>query len=212
MIQEVAIVLVIQEVLVAIKAVGNIKRIYTSGGNMIKKALTTVLSLAMLLMPSTIGEGEYKYSSPFSSKIPLESFKKITSINIARASPEVKEITESKKETVTVSRSENVRKMEVLVTAYDPYCVDGCKGKTSTGYDVSNTIYKDGMRIVAVDKNLIKLHSRIRIYDEKGNYMFTALAEDVGGAIKGEHIDLLVKNASEASKWGKKHLQIEVLD
>lgn len=173
----------------------------------VKAIATGLASIAMLLIPTTlIGEGQY--TSPISSKIPVKNFERITAIQLPRASPQHTQ----DENPVTVSRSEQVRKARFLVTAYTAYCSEGCIGKTKTGYDVSNTIYKDGMRIVAVDPREIKLHSRVRVYDENGDYMFTALAIDTGGAIKGEHIDLLVKNEREASRWGRKHLQIEILD
>src|SRR5690625_3012009 len=76
-------------------------------------------------------------------------------------------------------------------TAYTAFCDSGCIGITRTGYDVSKTIYYDGMRIIAVDPDVIPLHSIVEVKTE--NETFTAIALDTGELIKGNIIDLLME-------------------
>lgn len=96
----------------------------------------------------------------------------------------------------------------VNASAYVSTC-GGCSGRTVTGYDVTNTIYYNGYRIIATDTNEIPLYSIVRItYD---NISFDAICLDTGGAIKGKTIDLLVKSYNEAIQFGRKNVQVEVI-
>ena len=92
---------------------------------------------------------------------------------------------------------------------YTAHCNSGCSGRTATGYDVSNTIYYDGMRIIAVDPNVIKLGSIVEIRTPTES--FRAIALDTGGSIKGKTIDILVDSNAEANRWGKRSVQLRVI-
>lgn len=100
---------------------------------------------------------------------------------------------------------------EFEMTAYTSDC-KGCIGITKTGYDVRNTIYyDDGSRIVAVDPNVIELHSRLRITMPNGE-VIEAIALDTGGAIKGRRLDLLVENREKARvEVGRKRVKVELI-
>lgn len=94
------------------------------------------------------------------------------------------------------------KRIEVRVTAYCPCkicCGNHANGKTATGRDA----YKNG---VAVDPTIIPLGSRLDI-PGYGNWQ---LADDVGGAIKNNHIDVRFKTHKEALKWGTKTIKIRV--
>ncbi len=65
------------------------------------------------------------------------------------------------------------------------------KGKTFTGY------YPKEGRTIAVDPKVIPLHSIV--YIEGIGYF---VAEDIGEAIKGNHIDIYVENHEKAIKLG----------
>lgn len=86
----------------------------------------------------------------------------------------------------------------------------GCIGITKTGYDVSETIYYEGMRVIAVDPDVIPLYSIVEI--KAGETTFTAIALDTGGLIKGNIIDLLVETESEAYKWGRRHVKVRIVE
>lgn len=54
-------------------------------------------------------------------------------------------------------------------------------------------------RTIAVDRRKIKLGTKIRI---KGK---TYVAEDVGGGVKGKHIDIYFKSHKKVKKFGRKN-------
>ncbi len=96
-----------------------------------------------------------------------------------------------------VSRVREVRQM--LATAY---CV-GDKGVnrwTATG---KRTEYG----IVAVDPKVIKLGTLLYV---EGYGL--AFAEDVGGAIKGNRIDLFMKSRAEVRRWGRRLVKVFILE
>ena len=73
-----------------------------------------------------------------------------------------------------------------------PLCTDTPKGsRTATGH-----IPREG-RTVAVDKNIIPLHSVIYV---EGLGAF--VAEDVGGAVKGKHLDIYIDDHQRALNLG----------
>lgn len=73
-----------------------------------------------------------------------------------------------------------------------PKCTGTPKGsRTATGH-----IPREG-RTVAVDKKLIPLHSVIFV-EGLGTYV----AEDVGGAVKGRHLDIYVSDHQKALNLG----------
>ncbi|RPF51190.1 G5 and 3D domain-containing protein [Aquisalibacillus elongatus] len=98
--------------------------------------------------------------------------------------------------------------MNFTSTKYTAFC-DGCTGSTATGVDVSNTIYYNGMRIIAVDPSVIPLDSIVEV--KVGNNTFKAIAKDTGGAIKGKKIDILVDSKQEAWNWGYRSVQVRML-
>ncbi len=92
---------------------------------------------------------------------------------------------------------------------YTAFCSSGCTGRTATGYNVSNTIYYDGMRIIAVDPSVIPLGSIVEV--KTPSESFRAIALDTGGNINGKTIDILVDSVSEANRWGNRSVQLRVI-
>lgn len=81
------------------------------------------------------------------------------------------------------------------------YC--GCKkcsGKWGTR-TASGKKAKQG-RTIAVDKRKIKLGSKVQINGK------TYVAEDVGGGVKGKHIDMYFSSHSQVRKFGKKYRKV----
>lgn len=73
-----------------------------------------------------------------------------------------------------------------------PICTNSPKGsRTATGH-----IPREG-RTVAVDKNIIPLHSVIYV-EGLGSFV----AEDVGGAVKGKHLDIYIDDHDRALNLG----------
>src|SRR5699024_7446493 len=102
------------------------------------------------------------------------------------------------------------RQINVEATAYTAYCDTGCTGVTATGIDVSQSIYHEGRRVIAVDPAVIPLGSEVIV--KAGGQVFEAVAEDTGGDIKGHRIDVLVENVGEAKRFGRQHVSLEVMD
>ena len=95
-------------------------------------------------------------------------------------------------------------------TFYTAFCPSGCTGVTATGVDVSNTIYHEGKRIIAVDPNVIPLGSHVKVTLEDGT-SFEATAQDTGGDIEGNRIDVLVSSRDEAYKLGRQSVKVEII-
>ena len=92
--------------------------------------------------------------------------------------------------------------MTVTATAYCP-CVKCC-GKWADGITASGVKAKAN-HTIAVDKRVIPLGTHI-IYNGK-----EYVAEDTGGAIKGNKIDIYFDSHEEALEFGRQTIEIEVL-
>lgn len=93
--------------------------------------------------------------------------------------------------------------LKVLATAYDPgpgSCGPYANGKTCNGK-------RAGYGIIAVDPTVIPLGAKIFVPE----YGY-GIAADVGGAIKGNRIDLGFNSRPGAFKWGKKWVTITIVD
>lgn len=99
--------------------------------------------------------------------------------------------------------------IDVKATAYTAFCPTGCIGITATGYNVKNTVYKDGYRVIAVDPKVIPLGSIVEV--ESSGMSFKGIAEDTGGAIKGNRIDILMKDRSEAYNYGVRNAKVKII-
>lgn len=106
-------------------------------------------------------------------------------------------------ETSSSESSSQGETMSVTATAYTAKC-DGCSGVTSTGMDLNAN---PDQKVIAVDPNVIPLGTKVHVegYGE-------AIAGDVGGAIKGDKIDVHVPTKEEANSWGVRTVNVEILD
>ncbi len=92
------------------------------------------------------------------------------------------------------------KKLEVFATSYDQHC-EGCSGYTATGL-----ILEKGL--CAVDPKVIPMHTRFYV----PGYGFCQ-AEDVGGAIKGNRIDLGFDDFQwHQGEWSARNVEIYILD
>jgi len=110
-------------------------------------------------------------------------------------------------QTKSVSSKQNEQRegktMTVTATAYTAEC-DGCSGITFTGV---NLLQDREAKVIAVDPDVIPLGTEV--YVEGYGY---AVAEDIGGAIKGNRIDIHVPTKEEAFEWGVRDVEITILD
>ncbi|MBU5466013.1 LysM peptidoglycan-binding domain-containing protein [Virgibacillus sp. MSJ-26] len=93
--------------------------------------------------------------------------------------------------------------ISVSATAYTAKC-DGCSGVTSTGVDLNAN---PNAKVIAVDPSVIPLGSEV--YVEGYGY---ATAADVGGAIKGNKIDVHVPTKGEATSWGVRTVNVTIVE
>lgn len=91
------------------------------------------------------------------------------------------------------------RALTVLASAYTAHD-DGTSGYTYRG----NLVHKG---LIAVDPSVIPLGTRLYI----PGYGY-AVADDIGGAIKGNKIDLAFESRSEALQFGVQRITIFILD
>jgi 3D (Asp-Asp-Asp) domain-containing protein len=96
-------------------------------------------------------------------------------------------------------------------TAYVALCDTGCIGITKTGIDVRNTTTHKGKRVIAVDPSVIPLGSAVEIQLSDGT-TFEATAQDTGGNIRGQRIDLLTETEKEARQFGRQRLQVRIIE
>lgn len=96
------------------------------------------------------------------------------------------------------------------VTAYTATC-EGCTGITYSGYDVRHTVYSpEGLRVIATDPSVIPLGSTVRLTLSDGT-TYEAVALDIGSAIVGDRIDLLVESREEALQFGRQSVEVEII-
>ncbi|WP_010648485.1 3D domain-containing protein [Oceanobacillus massiliensis] len=112
----------------------------------------------------------------------------------------------AKVKTESASDSEQAPKgktISVSATAYTAKC-DGCSGITYTGIDLNKN---PNAKVIAVDPNVIPLGSEV--YVEGYGY---ATAADIGGAIKGNEIDIHVPTDKEAVSYGIQTIDVTIVE
>ncbi len=91
----------------------------------------------------------------------------------------------------------------VKATAYTADC-EGGTGVTYTGIDLKAN---PNQKVIAVDPSVIPLGTKV--YVEGYGH---AIAGDIGGAIKGNKIDVFIPSQSEAEDWGIKTVDVKILE
>lgn len=115
----------------------------------------------------------------------------------------INELQTQLKEKSSVSRGSSYRTLTVLATAYCP-CTKCC-GLGATGHTKTGTVATQD-RTIAVDPKYIPLGSKVLIYGHE------YIAEDTGGAIKGNRIDIFYNSHQEALKFGVQRRKITIVD
>ncbi|MFC3040512.1 LysM peptidoglycan-binding domain-containing protein [Virgibacillus xinjiangensis] len=93
--------------------------------------------------------------------------------------------------------------LTVESTAYTAGCA-GCSGVTATGVDLNAN---PDAKVIAVDPNVIPLGTEVYVED----YGY-AVAADTGGAIKGNKIDVHVPSKDQAYSWGRRTVEVTIVD
>ncbi|MDD3165615.1 MAG: 3D domain-containing protein [Oscillospiraceae bacterium] len=95
------------------------------------------------------------------------------------------------------------QKLGCIATAYS--CEGYYWNTTATG-----TTARTGC--IAVDPKVIPLGSKVYIETDTGDYIYgTAIAEDTGGAIKGNRVDLYMDTVSECFTFGRRACNVYIL-
>jgi len=131
----------------------------------------------------------------------------LIAVQTAQEAPQIPEVTKktsSSPTSPTLSRggSGSLSYSQVLTMEATAYCGDGV---TASG---SSTVRNpNGYSTIAVDPRVIPLGTKV--YVEGYGY---AVACDIGGAIKGNIIDLFVNSQAEAENWGRRSVTVYILN
>lgn len=107
----------------------------------------------------------------------------------------------------TINGMKYSRKITMSATAYST------APSENGGYTVSAMGSPLGYGIVAVDPSVIPLGSKVYVTSPDGSWSYgVASAEDTGGAIKGNKIDLCYDAASGVSNFGRRSCVVYVLE
>lgn len=102
----------------------------------------------------------------------------------------------------SISGSRNLGTFEsTAYCACTKCCGPNAKGITRTGTKVT------AGRTIAVDPNVIPLGSKVYIEG-----VGERIAEDSGSAVKGKIVDIYMKNHSSALKWGRRKVNVRIIE
>lgn len=100
-----------------------------------------------------------------------------------------------------------VKTINMKVTAYSPDA-RSC-GKWADGITFSGkSVWTNGMQLVAADRRVLPIGSVISVPGYAGGRPVPVL--DIGGAIKGNRLDVLFPTHAEARQWGVRTIQVVV--
>lgn len=121
---------------------------------------------------------------------------------VAPATEKPKESPATEQAASTTSNTSQ-KEITVTATAYTATC-DGCSGITSTGI---NLLENPDAKVISVDPSVIPLGSKVHVegYGE-------AIAGDIGGAIKGNKIDIFIPSKQDAINYGVQQVKVTILD
>ncbi len=108
--------------------------------------------------------------------------------------------------TITTASGEVISYKRALSVTATAYSCEGYTGTTATG-----TVARYGA--IAVDPTVIPYGTRMYIVSDDGAYIYGyATAEDCGGGIKGNKIDLYFNTVAECFEFGRRSCTVYILD
>ena len=120
-------------------------------------------------------------------------------------SVEVVETTESEEVTETTEVTETLENTNLGKFKLTAYCAcEQCCGEHANGITATGTIATQG-RTIAVDPSVIPYGSEVLINGH------TYVAEDCGGAIKENRIDVFFENHSDALQFGVQYADVYIM-
>ncbi|MCH5213302.1 MAG: G5 domain-containing protein [Oscillospiraceae bacterium] len=107
----------------------------------------------------------------------------------------------------TINGMSYSRKINMTATAYST------SPSENGGYTTSAMGNSLRYGIVAIDPSIVPLGSRVYVASADGSWTYgVASAEDTGGAIKGNRIDLCYESIGEANRFGRRGCVVYILD
>ncbi|HHV38481.1 MAG TPA: DUF348 domain-containing protein [Tepidimicrobium sp.] len=108
----------------------------------------------------------------------------------------------------------NARKIVTMTaTGYDLSFASCGKNPGDRGYGITASGTRARRGTVSVDPRVIPLGTKLYIESLDGTKDYGyAIAEDTGGAIKGNRIDLFFDTASEARRFGRRSVKVHILN
>lgn len=109
----------------------------------------------------------------------------------------------SSSEAASTTDNSGGKSFTMSATAYTINC-SGCSG---SGYTATGINLRENPQVVAVDPNVIPLGSKVWVegYGE-------AIAGDTGGSVNGNKIDLHFQSKEDALAFGRKTVQVKIID
>lgn len=140
------------------------------------------------------GKTGWVHSSHIDTDVALITGNKTSKSSYSKESSSTKKSSQNKLSDSEVSSSSN-KSMVVSATAYsgDGITATGTKPKWGT---------------IAVDPNVIPYGTKVYI----PRFGKTFIAEDCGGGIKGNKIDIFMNSDSQCNSWGVRNISIQILD
>ena len=148
--------------------------------------------------------GAAKPQLPVNTKVKVDSAPELLRNSVANS--ENSAIVAS---TVIPAVAAGPKKVWVLVTAYcgcPKCCGPNARGLTASGRSISY----NGGRFVAADTKIFKFDTQLVIPGYAGGEPVEVI--DRGGAIKGYHIDVFFPTHEEAKAWGKRWMEVTVVE
>ena len=117
---------------------------------------------------------------------------------------------------LVTSRGDTRRYKDVIVMEATAYTADYASTGKNPGdpyYGITRSGTKVRPGVVAVDPRLIPLGSKLYVesMDRMSDYGLSS-AEDTGGAIKGNRIDLYFENRADALRFGRRKVKVYILN
>lgn len=101
----------------------------------------------------------------------------------------------------------------MTATAYDLSYESCGKTPSSPGYGITASGMRARRGVVAVDTSVIPLGTRLYIETTDGSFSYGyAVAGDRGGAIRGNRIDLFMDTRSECLQFGRRNVNVYILE
>lgn len=141
------------------------------------------------------------------SAIPAEDRAEIR-LKVVTPKPKVETVPKAEPNPVEVERPKPTTHV-FTATFYTARC-EGCTGITASGYNVKQTQFYRGFRVLAADRSIpLGTKMRVKLADGK---QFDGIVLDRGGAIRGKRLDVLVASKSEAYELGRQQARVTILN